>query len=358
MKRLTAIALILCCMAFFGVEPALCENRWLDETTSTTLGPMVRDEARNRIYLADNEKQLLRIIDIETEQVIKDIPTYGTVLDLAISKNNTWLAAVINGKVCMLELNRFLGWELQLQGQMEGTARSVAFDYNQGLYVMTTNITTYSYRGWIYLVDFDGRFFGYKVIKKFGVGSKLAMQAYQGLLRTDATGTILYVAEQGLSPASLYKIDVTNRNPVFVAEDYHGALGSYLKDFVISPRYNEVYVVCGAPYGIQVIDATTMARIALLETGPYPVGVDVSRYGNEIYGVPGSAYNNFLFKFRANPADRGLIQSYPLLVGVHNGQSQPRGLLVDRFAEKAFVIHGDTYPTTKKMQVQAVDITD
>jgi len=188
-------------------------------------------------------------------------------------------------------------------------------------------------------------------MNQFGVASDLSSKVYKGLMRTDNTGTMLYVGERGLSPLSITKIDVSTPTPVFVAEDNHGELGSNLKDIVISPRYDEIYVASGAPYGIQVVDSNTISFIALLDTGAYPGGVDINVPGDAIYGIPHSPYNNNMYKFDAQ--SRELIETYELLDEWYYTSPADRGIAVGRFGFKTFIVSEDY--AMSEMKIQVVD---
>jgi hypothetical protein len=109
-------------------------------------------------------------------------------------------------------------------------------------------------------------------------------------------------------------------------------------------------LACGAPYEIQEIDATTIDRINGLYTGPYPVAVAFDPSGLAAYA--GANTQNYLFKF--DLSTKALISKEPLLSAQSNDDPQPRGLAVERTGTKVFVIHGDTYPSSKHMKIQVV----
>lgn len=342
MNRLVLLALLTGIYA-----EAAAENRWIVDTESMRLSPVIRDEIRNRIYLADSGRAELVVIDSNTEQVVARLPVRGTIADMAISKNNTFLDVAAGGVVSRFNLNTLK--KLKEYSIAEVSITSVAFDSYERVVVFASS----SSWGWIYYLNSAAN----RVIHQFGVGPNLNRQVYRGLLKADPSGTVLFVGETGLSPLSIYKLDITKpKAPLFLAEDAHGSLGSNLRDFAISPRYNEIYVASGSPYGIQVVDSNTLQPLALLSTGPYPVGVDVARSGERIFGLPQDPYDGFLYKFEAE--NRSLVEAYPLLADVLNGAGQVRGLAVDRFGEKAFVIHGNTHPSIASMKVQIVDTAE
>jgi DNA-binding beta-propeller fold protein YncE len=143
-------------------------------------------------------------------------------------------------------------------------------------------------------------------------------------------------------------------NPVYLGDDEHGSLGSNLKDFAVSPRYNEIYIASGSPYGIQVVDADTLEQLSIYTTGAYPAGTAISPLGDKVYGLPASPYNNYLYEYDVETDT--LINEYPLLSNVLNGKAVARGIAVDVFGEKAFVVHGNDHPSYASMELQVIDL--
>jgi len=336
-RKASQILLGCICLAFILAQPVQAEPRWIEETLSTNLSYIMRDNERDVIYLADAEKQELVLLDTMTEEIIErlSIPS-SNFADMAMSKDNKTLA-IGGGSVVLVDVETLDIKELSIAEDVV----SVAFDYKGNLYFTTTE-----YWGKIHYYDLATE----TVMHSFAAHNSIYKNA---LVKTDKEGKILYAAERGLSPASLYKFDVSGEEPIFRAEDAHGALGGNLRDFAISPDGKKIYIACGAPYGIQVVDSESIERIALLETGAYPGGVDLDKYGIYVYGIPLSTYNNILYQFKT--ADLSLTNSFPLLKHTYNGAPGVRGIAVDKTGEKAFIIHGDSHPSYLTFKVQVVD---
>ena len=323
------------------------QSRWIDATLSTDLGPILRDEIRDRIYLGDSATNEVVVIDTLTEQVVERIAVPGPVVDMALTKTGHALGVLAGGYFTQIELNRPRVHSWSLPAEVTGTPTSIAFGAFGHLFLGTGQNTF----GWLYVLNWKGT----KVIADFGLGPNENQSPYNPLLRTDDSGAILYVSDRGLSPLSIHKFNVAYvKNPQYMADDAHGSLGSNMQDFALSNRFDELYVASGAPYGIQVVDASDMSHVVTMTTGPYPSAVTVGPLGKRVFGVPGSPYNNFLFEFDA--VTQTEIRSYVLEAQVLNGQAQPRGLAIDRFGEKAFVIHGWTHPSYLELKVQVLDL--
>jgi hypothetical protein len=311
-------------------------NGWIDETASSKLTCILRDDMRDLIYLGDPGNKRLVVIDSKSLKVKFSLPIDSGFEDMAISKDNLTLA-IADSNITLVNLETFETRDLSVGPNV----LSVAFDHNGNLLFVTD--------GKIHLYDLDTD----KIIDSFWAGSSLPQNVYEGLIKTDKSGNMLYVGERGLSPASLYKIDISGKTPVFLTEDDHGAIGSNLQDFVISSKYNEIYLACGAPYGIQVVDSDTIDFIKLLQTGPYPTAVATDPTGYFIYGLP-STGSNALYQFKSIQKD--LNFSYGLLSEVPYGNPAARGLAIDRSGKKAFIIHGDSYGNNPHFKIQIVDL--
>lgn len=107
------------------------------------------------------------------------------------------------------------------------------------------------------------------------------------LLITKDNSTV-YVGKIGGSPASLYKVDVTANPPKLVIEDEHGAIGSNMRGLALSADEQEIYLACGAPYNIQILNVTTFKPAGLFDTGYYPESVAISPDGKYVFGAHAS----------------------------------------------------------------------
>lgn len=309
--KLPCVLIITCILMCMNREEIFAESRWIDSTNSTHLSLIIRDEIRDRIYLADSGNSKLVVIDSQTETVTRSISLPGQITDMAISKDGSRLAVVSVGNIIIVDLNTLRAGKINLPKELKGLIASVTFGQNRHMFCLkaSSNLKTNFVWSLIYHLPASGD----TLINKFGIGLNLNESVYCGIIKTDITGKKLYVADRTRVPLIIHKIDITNpKKPVFLAKNQDRELGGNLRDFTISPRYDEVYLASGSPYGIQVVNGSTLRFIALLETGEYPCGVDISRYGDKIYGNPeNNGNNNYVYEFNAK--DRTLLESYQLL---------------------------------------------
>jgi hypothetical protein len=125
--------------------------------------------------------------------------------------------------------------------------------------------------GWDQLasVSFDG------TVSEFG-GSY-----YDGEVSSSAaTPDILYVADDDLSPGSIYRFDVSSGSPVLEVRARTGNYG--IDQLTVSPDGTRVIPASGAPYDFQELAASTLQPDGVVYPGaPYPsaVAVTASRGG-------------------------------------------------------------------------------
>jgi hypothetical protein len=322
-------------------------------THSQELGMVMSDRIRPRVYLADSANGELIVVDSVTEEVTARIEVDVSITDMAISKSNRWLDVVANGMVYRIDLNlleveRTYNIPIDEEGK---SVRSVAFNYEDQVYAVSLyGSSQYDKRSEVYLLNSAGS----EVITTFVTDT--SQRFYRGLLKTDSSGTYLYVGEQGVSSLSIHKFNVINPSePVYLGKNAHGALGSNLKDYAISRRYDEVYVASGSPYGIQVVNSDTLEQSIVYSTGPYPAGAAIGPIAGKVYGITSSPYNNVLYEFDVKTDT--LLNAYPLLSNVSNGNAIVRGVAIDVYGEKAFVVHGDAHSSYASMELQVVDLS-
>jgi DNA-binding beta-propeller fold protein YncE len=325
---------------FCFAKTALSMTHWIEGTQSKQILSILADPQRNRVYYGDGETNQLVVLDSGTETVVTKVQLSGKPVMMDISKDGKKLAVACGG-MAIIDLDTYQVTQLP----MSLAIASVAFDYAGQLYVTTSDSW-----GKIHKIDSATG----SDLLSFGAGASLANLIYQSaIVKSDSTGTYLYVGERGLSPASLYKFDIRGSAPIFLAEDQHGAIGSNLQDLAVHKGGAYVYLACGAPYEIQGIDSTTITKVASLTTGPYPNAVTIDPTGLIAYASANS--QNILFKF--DLTTKALLSSEVLLTKGSNDGPQAMGLAVEKTGNKVFVVHGYPYGTESHYQIQVSSST-
>ena len=96
---------------------------------------------------------------------------------------------------------------------------------------------------------------------------------YSGALEISPDRNALYYGDYGLSPASMYKFDVSSTTPSLLWESPHGPHGSNGQDLTLSHDGTFISYATGSGqsnYQIAKFRASDMAVLGSFNTGPYP----------------------------------------------------------------------------------------
>jgi hypothetical protein len=128
-----------------------------------------------------------------------------------------------------------------------------------------------------------------------GVATLFSAPSYYGLDIATSPGddNTIFLAEDGLSPGSIYRLDVSSGTPVVVTWTYTNQ--ENLEQIVVSADGKRVIPASGAPYYFQELSATTLQPGGVIYPGqPYPSAVAVSSRGagRVATGESGGWYTN------------------------------------------------------------------
>ena len=118
-----------------------------------------------------------------------------------------------------------------------------------------------------------------------------------GLVASPAAPNILIAWDFGLSPATLYKIDVSGE-PAVVAKNRLDA--SNMRDVAVSPDGATIFTAAGWPYEVGSYRTSDLSKVGVYPTGPYPTAVDISADGSQVAAGVDAAYETDVFVFPAS----------------------------------------------------------
>ena len=124
---------------------------------------------------------------------------------------------------------------------------------------------------------------------------------YSGSLEISPDRNTLYYADYGLSPATMYKINVSGTNPVVVLETPFGTAGENGEDLSLSHNGNFICFATGggqSNYDIAKFRTSDFASLGSFYIGPYPQAVTFSQDDQVVYASV--ATGNGIKVFNAN----------------------------------------------------------
>lgn len=239
-----------------------------------------------KVFVADSSNSRLAVVTAATNAAtFVALPGQPETMGgaLSLSKDQTLLAVPLkSGSIAVLNTST-----LQVAGNYSTGAKvpmSTAFAASNTLIFFST---TENFDD-VYLLDTAQG----QVVTQFPIGPSFNDQGTDLQLATNDAGTALYVLERFGSPGGLSKIDVSDPlNPVFVARDDHGDLGSNCRGLALIPggiappvQGHEAYIACGYPYYVQAISRSGARLFPTTQftTAHYPIGVDTLPNGDVI----------------------------------------------------------------------------
>jgi len=284
---------------------------------------------------------------------------------MALSKDNQYLAIGTPNGFQLLDLNTLVGTSHNVNFNTPsgniGGVRSFAFDHTGRIYL--TNLKQ------DFVLTDDTLIHYYdpatnSLLNTFGLGPNMEDTVHSALLKTDQTGALLYVGERELNDITLAKIDIIDpANPEILVENIGNNLGQYLYDYAISHRFDELYLVGGHPRRVQIVDSNTLNQIGGIWTNNKVIrDVTLDQSGLVLYSLANVFSNpNQILALHAQL--RYTIATMDLISNFNNSEVSIRGLVLDRFGEKGYVLHEfseetSTFTADATTAVQVVNIPE
>jgi YVTN family beta-propeller protein len=166
------------------------------------------------------------------------------------------------------------------------------------------------------------------------IGSNSSVFIYGGSLEISPDRNTLYYADYGLSPATMYKFNVSGSTPVLVLQTPFGTVGSNGQDLTLSHNGSFICYATGSGqsnYQIAKFRTSDFATLGSFNTGPYPQQVAFSPDDAVVYAVHTSGEINV---FNANTF---------LSLGTIFGSGEASELTVDSTGRYLFAGYTDSF---------------
>lgn len=272
-------------------------------------GWMLVDPTRPRLYVSEDTLNALTVVDLEKPRVEKRLFVGSQPAGLAMSPDGTTLYVAVSGgsDVVAIDLKRL---EARKTLRFGFTPYSLACPEANKLYISS--------------IGQGPRILDLRKNECVGISGAPWIRGGDLVQAQPGSGQVFFGATK-VSPASVCFLD-RSATPRLVRLHEHGALGSNLGDMRFSGDGSRLYVCCGAPYYVQVLDPKTLRLLARLDTGPYPRRVAPAPDGSRVYATHAG---NHVDVFDA-------VTFLP--VGCIPASGEPTGLAVSRDGRKLVIL--------------------
>ncbi len=267
----------------------------------------------DRPYMYATTGSQLDVINTNTLAIAATLSLPGTANGMAISSDDNTLyiggsngVYVVNAQTDSLLSTLNLGYSVS----------QVAVGLNNRLYVLSGS----------QIAQIDAR-------SGASTGASVPVNVYSGGIQISPDGTTLYYATYGLSPGSLYKINVSTTTPSVVWTN-SSDIGENGRDLVLSHNGSMLAYACGygdGGYDIPNFQTSNMSLLGTFNTGPYPEALAYSPDDSLAYAL---AQTSWLFVFNT--------KNYQILGQFGVGDSLM--MATDQSGRDLFVANSEVYP--------------
>lgn len=270
--------------------------------TDAEISEFVGDTERDYVYAIAKNLNSFYVLDDETFEIKKEIAVGSKPVSMAISIDNSkaYIATSGQSAISVINLNT-LEKEPDIKLSIRPYDLEVSSDY---LYI------THADDQWGngVVVDLDT----YKEVSELGTYQypNGDFSLYEdAILKISPDENYLYIATKNLSPANIYKLDISNSVPKIVSATEHGSIGSNLQNMVLNKGGDKLFVACGSPYSIQILSTSDLEFAGVVDMEPYPSDVSIYEKGGLLLAST-TGNTDRLYIFDLN--NYTLIESVPL----------------------------------------------
>ena len=280
---LSAFTAMLLPAIFMGAEYAAATPGDVMEEFPLVGNSFAADRNENIVYMSVTGNNSVAVIDMNTLEVLDSIFVGSNPRGMAVSHDGKTLYVATAGASSLAVVD--LSTRTLLDPiPLPTSARDVEVDDAGRIYAAPVSTSYHT------LMVYDPA----TGVETEPFGSCSA--CYSAMLEMSPDGKTLFVANQGLSPGTLAKYDVSGAAPAFIWQNGHGDLGSNGQDLCLTPTGQHIYYAVGGGnritggYDIAKIDADGMGVLGAFVTDAYPREIVTSPDGKTAYAVHTSGH--------------------------------------------------------------------
>ncbi len=270
---------LLAALHLLLAQAAIADAGDIEASFPIVASSFVADATRNIVYVGATGSNSIAAIDMNTLELIDSVFIGSGPGGMAVSRDGSTLYVALQGAshLGVINLESFAVLD---PIPLPEPCSDVAVGHDDTIFAAPTST---SFRV-IYRVDPNTH------VSRDALSTSCSA-CRRAMLETSPDGETLFIANQGLSPGTLAKYDISGPEAILVWQNPHGSLGSNGQDLWVTPRGEHVYYAVGGGnrvafgYDIAQIDAEGMGINGAIGTGPYPREVTTSPDAATIYAV-------------------------------------------------------------------------
>lgn len=247
------------------------------------ISDMVAGKDPQWVYAVDQDNQALYYINTQTQQIADTLvlpDTQPVAVDYSPADNNLYVVSAFSGDVTIVHLDDNQISKMPFSTYRDGRDIVVAPTLRR-IYVLSPD----GYDSDLSILDMDNG----DVLSLTGIGGSSVV--------IDESSEVIFTANKGLSPATLYKYSVSSDQQRLLQSIRTGGNG---RNVAISPDGVHVVLPCGGGngpgYTIYDFDAGNLDNVfGEWDVGTYPTGAAFSPDGSIFFGINGDFYDNHLY---------------------------------------------------------------
>jgi DNA-binding beta-propeller fold protein YncE len=247
------------------------------------ISDMVAGKDPHWVYAVDQDNQALYYINTQTQQIADTLvlpDTQPVAIDYSSMDNSLYVVSAFSGDVTIVHLDDNQISKMPFSINRDGRDIVVAPTLRR-IYVLSPD----GYDSDLSILDMDNG----DVLSLTGIGGSSIV--------IDESSEVIFTANRGLSPATLYKYSVSSDQQKLLQSIRTGGNG---KKVAISPDGAHVVLPCGGGngpgYTIYDFDAGNLDNVfGEWDVGTYPTGAAFSPDGSIFFGINGDHYDNHLY---------------------------------------------------------------
>ena len=267
-------------------------------------------------YVYANSGASLKVINSGTLAVERSVvlPNASSGMAMSPDGNKLYIAGGTSQSILVLDSHT---WNLLPSLAVSDNPRGLAMGLNNRLFVLGNHLSQ---------IDADSG---------ASTGPDASVFAYSGALRISPDRKTLYYADFGLSPATLYKFDVSSTTPTLLWRN-GSDIGENGEQLALSHDGSMIAYVCGFGYqGYQIPNFRTadMLVLGVFPTGPYPNCLAYSpddKYAYALHTVYPTAVDIF------DVSSRAMLGQFPVV-------DRARVMTTDQTGQHLFIAFDGVY---------------